>query len=74
MGDSGFRLVCDWRGLNTITIKDEACLPKINDLFDTIQGSKSFRSWIGDQDITRSVYEKMSLTSLPILSNGFWLV
>ena len=35
------RLVCDWRELNHITIKNEACLPTVDDLFDTIQGSKT---------------------------------
>ena len=30
--DGTFRLVCDWRELNKITIKNEACLPNINDL------------------------------------------
>ena len=40
--DGSFRLVCDWRELNKITIKNEACLPNIDDLFDTIQGSKYF--------------------------------
>ena len=37
--DGTFRLVCDWRELNKITVKNEACLPNIDDLFDTIQGS-----------------------------------
>ena len=40
--DGTFRLVCDWRELNKITVKNEACLPNIDDLFDTIQGSKYF--------------------------------
>ena len=40
--DGTFRLVCDWRELNRITIKNEACLPNMNDLFDTIQGSRYF--------------------------------
>ena len=40
--DGSFRLVCDWRELNKITVKNEACLPNIDDIFDTIQGSKYF--------------------------------
>ena len=40
--DGSLRLVCDWRELNRITIKDEASLPNVDDLFDTIQGSKYF--------------------------------
>ena len=40
--DGSWRLVCDWRELNRITVKNEACLPNTDDLFDTIQGSKYF--------------------------------
>ena len=40
--DGSLRLVCDWRQLNRITIKNKACLPNIEDLFDTVQGSKYF--------------------------------
>ena len=40
--DGSLRLVCDWRELNRITIKNEACLPNMDDLFDSIQGSKFF--------------------------------
>ena len=40
--NGGLRLVCDWRQLNRITIKNKACLPNIDDLFDTVQGSRFF--------------------------------
>ena len=40
--DRSFRLVCDWRELNKITVKNEACLPNIEDICDTIQGNKYF--------------------------------
>ena len=40
--DGTLRLVCDWRKLNKITIKTQACLPSIDDLFDAVQGSKYF--------------------------------
>ena len=40
--DGSFSLVCDWRELNKITVKNEACLRNIDDIFDTIQGSKYF--------------------------------
>ena len=36
------RLVCDWRPLNKLTVKVQACLPNIEDLFDTIRGAKFF--------------------------------
>ena len=31
--DGTLRLVCDWRHLNKITLKPQACMPNINDLF-----------------------------------------
>ena len=40
--DGSLRMVCDWRDLNKITIKNKACLPNIDDLFDTVQGSAYF--------------------------------
>ena len=40
--DGSLRMVCDWRQLNKITIKNKACLPNIEDLFDTVQGSCYF--------------------------------
>ena len=40
--DGSLRLVCDWRELNKITIDNEACLPNMDDLFDTVQGCKYF--------------------------------
>ena len=40
--DGTLRLVCDWRPLNSITVKTQACLPNIEDLFDTIQGAQYF--------------------------------
>ena len=33
---------CDWRDLNKITIKNKACLPNIDDLFDTVQAARYF--------------------------------
>ena len=41
--DGTFRLICDWRELNRITIKNEACLPNMNDLFHhrLTRGNKS---------------------------------
>ena len=36
------RVVCDWRDLNKIRIKNQACLPNIDDLFDAFQGSTYF--------------------------------
>ena len=40
--DGSLRMVCDWRQLNRITIKNKACLPNVDDLLDTVQGSCYF--------------------------------
>ena len=40
--DGSLHLVCDWRQLNKITVNNEACLPNMDDLFDTVQGFKYF--------------------------------
>ena len=40
--DGSLRMVCDWRQLNKITVKTQACLPSIDDLFDSVRGAKYF--------------------------------
>ena len=34
--DESLRLVCDWRAMNKITAKVQACLPSTENLFDTV--------------------------------------
>ena len=43
--DGSLRMICDWRDLNRITIKNQACLPNTDDLFDPVQGSTYF-TWL----------------------------
>lgn len=40
--DGSLRMVCDWRPLNKITVKVQACLPNVEDLFDSVRGAKYF--------------------------------
>ena len=40
--DGTLRMVCDWRQLNKLTVKTQACLPSIEDLFDSVRGAKYF--------------------------------
>ena len=40
--DGGLRAVCDYRQLNAITVKESAALPLVDDLFDSMRGSKFF--------------------------------
>ena len=56
--DGSLRLMCDWRHLNKITIKNKVCLPQVEDLFDVVQGSTFFSNWILRQDIIKSEFEK----------------
>ncbi|GJY21202.1 putative reverse transcriptase domain-containing protein [Tanacetum coccineum] len=47
--DGSFRMCIDYRGLNKLTVKNRYLLPRIDDLFDQLQGS--------------SVYSKINLRS-----------
>ena len=40
--DGSLRLVCDWRGLNNITVKDHTLLPNPEDVLDQLQGASIF--------------------------------
>ena len=40
--DGSLRMACDWRQLNKITIKNKACMPNADDLFDVVQGCEYF--------------------------------
>ena len=35
-------MVCDWRQLSKITVKTQACLPSIDDLFHIVRGTEYF--------------------------------
>ncbi|GKG05837.1 hypothetical protein Tco_0325923, partial [Tanacetum coccineum] len=40
--DGSFRMCIDYRELNKLTIKNRYALPRIDDLFDQLQGSQFF--------------------------------
>ena len=40
----GFRVVCDWRALNALTIKNRYPLPRIDETLDKLGGAKIFSS------------------------------
>jgi hypothetical protein len=51
MKDGSMRLCIDYRELNKVTIKNKYPLPRIDDLFDQLQGSQVFskrESGLGD--------------------------
>nr|GEY86014.1 putative reverse transcriptase domain-containing protein [Tanacetum cinerariifolium] len=59
--DGSFRMCIDYRELNKLTVKNRYPLPRINDLFDQLQGS-SFYSKI-DLRLGSSIYSKIDLRS-----------
>ena len=44
--NGSLRMVCDWRQFNKITVKTQACLPSIDDLFDSVWVKSISASWI----------------------------
>ena len=41
-GDTKLRLVADWRGLNSITVKNKLALPNLEELFDQLRTARRF--------------------------------
>ena len=58
--ESSLRLVCDWRELNRITIRNEACLPSTDDCLIPYKEASSSLSWIYTLDIIRRVFESQT--------------
>ena len=69
--DGSMRLVCDWRALNKITTKVQACLPNIEDLFDCVRGAK-YLSKLNLKSGYHPVRNQYAVRSLPISCYGFW--
>ncbi|GJU29437.1 hypothetical protein Tco_1173026 [Tanacetum coccineum] len=56
--DGSLRMCIDYRELNKLTIKNRYPLPRIDDLFDQLQGSRYFSKMIFGQVITTCVHEE----------------
>jgi hypothetical protein len=52
-GGTGYRVVCDWRALNNITIKNRYPLPRIDETIDRLGGATLFSSL----DLTSGYYQ-----------------
>eukprot|EP00798_Chlamydomonas_sp_ICE-L_P030045 gene30045-biopygen15901 len=52
-GGVGYRVVCDWRALNNITIKNRYPLPRIDETIDRLSGATIFSSL----DLTSGYYQ-----------------
>ena len=81
MADSSLRLACDWRSLNSITVKNQACLPNIDDLFDSVRGARHFSkldlmSGIIKSGCVMRIFQRKPLKtvpSIPVTVMGFWV-
>ena len=64
--DSSFRLYIDYRQLNNVAIKNKYPLPRIDDLFDQLQGARCF-----SKIDLRSGYHQLWIRSDDVLKNSF---
>ncbi|GJY59217.1 putative reverse transcriptase domain-containing protein [Tanacetum coccineum] len=64
--DGSFRMCIDYRELNKLTIKNRYPLPRINDLFDQLQGSQYF-----SKIDLRSIYHQLRVPADDIPKTAF---
>ncbi|GKD21322.1 putative reverse transcriptase domain-containing protein [Tanacetum coccineum] len=65
--DGSFRMCLDYRELNKLTIKNRYPLPRIDDLFDQLQGSHCF-----SKIDLQSGYHQLRVYEDDILKTTFW--
>ena len=79
--DGSLRLCIDYRGLNAVTIKNKNPLPRINDLFEQLQGARVFSKIdlrtgyyqlkIREQDIEKTAFtSRYGLYECTVMSFG----
>jgi hypothetical protein len=75
--DDTFRLVCDWRGLNAITVKDATCVPHADDLFDELGSSRVFTildQWSGFNQVLMKESDIWKTAMKTPIGNFEWMV
>nr|GFB92282.1 putative reverse transcriptase domain-containing protein [Tanacetum cinerariifolium] len=64
--DGSFRMYNDYRELNKLTVKNRYPLPRMDDLFDQLQGSSYIRRSTYERVITNSVLGRKTFPSQPL--------
>jgi len=64
--DGSLRMCIDYRSLNEVTIKNKYPLPRINDLFDQLQGAKYF-----SKIDSRSLYYQLKIRPSDVPKTAF---
>ena len=64
--DGSFRMCIDYRQLNKVTIKNKYPLPRIDDLFDQLQGACVF-----SKIDLRSGYHQLKIRATDVLKTAF---
>ena len=73
--DGTLRLCIDYRGLNSITIKDRYPIPRIDEQLDRFANVLCFQNWIQIVDITNCVSSKTTFHAGRSIRNSFqWKV
>ncbi|GKE89374.1 hypothetical protein Tco_1566849, partial [Tanacetum coccineum] len=65
--DESFRMCIDYRELNKLTVKNRYLLPRIDDLFDQLQGSSVY-----SKIDLRSRYHQLRVRDEDIPKTAFW--
>ena len=66
--DGSLRLCIDYRQFNKVTIKNKYPLPRIDDLFDQLQGAQCF-----SKIDLRSGYHQLRIKSGDVPKTAFWM-
>ncbi|GJR26555.1 putative reverse transcriptase domain-containing protein [Tanacetum coccineum] len=80
--DGSFRMCIDYRELNKLTVKNRYPLPRIDDLFDKLQGSSIYskidlRSGyhqlrMREQDIPKTAFQTQTEQEMKNISRSYW--
>ncbi|GJZ72141.1 putative reverse transcriptase domain-containing protein [Tanacetum coccineum] len=70
--DGSFRMCIDYRELNKLTVKNRYPLPRIDDLFDQLQGSSIYSNIDLRSDIPKTTFQTWTRKSTKNILRQFW--